>query len=88
MASVSFIGTNLGISWVDMTVRNRVVRYCYHDVLAVDCSQVRVRFAYLSSLISKSCSEDNVEKFGGFSVIAKEGGITAAGVFMVTWVIF
>ncbi|CBY18238.1 unnamed protein product [Oikopleura dioica] len=41
MASVSSVGTSLGLSWDQRALWNRFVRCCYHDVLAVDCSQVR-----------------------------------------------
>ena len=32
------------------------------------------------------CSEVALEAVGGFNTVAKEGGVTAAAVFFITWI--
>lgn len=87
MASLSADGPCVGISRASGDLRNRVIWPYHYDVLAIDCSSDWVSCDDVNYLTSNFTSEENVEKVGGFTVIAKEGGITAMGVFMVTWVI-
>merc|ERR1711957_1045504 len=46
-----------------------------------------VLISILSIMIVKNHSDTAMELVGGFNPIVKEGGITAAAVFMITWIV-